>query len=155
MKALTLWQPYAQAIVLRLKKYETRSWATKHRGLIAIHCSVKPLSKQYRQLAEKYGITDKLQYGKVVVICDLKDCIMMTEEFIKQQNKTEIDFGDWQVGRYAWKLELVEILPEPKQTKGYQGIWNTDFFPHLEKAAGSGQLKLLFAQDLISSPVLR
>lgn len=142
MKALTLWQPYAQAIVLGLKKYETRSWATKHRGLIAIHCSVKPLSKEYKELASKYEISDKLQYGKIVVICDLLDCIFMTDEFIKQQNQTEKDFGDWRIGRYAWKLKIVKVFKEPVIAKGYQGIWNTNLFPNMEQNANSKQLDL-------------
>ena len=143
MKALTLWQPYAQAIALGLKQYETRSWATRHRGRLAIHCSVKPLSREYRNLAEKYGIVDKLHYGKIIVVCDLLDCTLMTDKFIKEQNQAEIDFGDWKVGRYAWKLKIIEVLPEPKQAKGYQGIWNTDLFPYLEKTADSPQLELL------------
>ncbi|MDR1361158.1 MAG: ASCH domain-containing protein [Rickettsiales bacterium] len=144
MKALTLWQPYASAIAIGLKQYETRSWATKHRGLIAIHCSVKPLSGQYKELAEKYGIADKLQYGKIVVICDLTACILMTEEFIKEQSQTEIDFGDWRKGRYAWKLQVVKVLEEPITAKGYQGLWNTDLFPDLEKAPQSPQMNMNF-----------
>ncbi len=133
MKALTLWQPYAQAIALGLKQYETRSWATKHRGPVAIHCSVKPLSKEYKELADKYGISDNLQYGKIVVICDLLDCIYMTDEFIKQQCETEIDFGDWNAGRYAWKLKIIKVLDKPVAAKGYQGIWNTDLFTEMEQ----------------------
>ena len=43
MKAITIWQPYAQAIALGLKKFETRSWPTKYRGKLAIHASLKPL----------------------------------------------------------------------------------------------------------------
>ena len=129
MKALTLWQPYAQAIALGLKKYETRSFATKHRGRLAIHSSVKPLSNAYQMLAERYGIHNtpaKMPLGKIVVICDLEDCILMTEEFIKAQDKTEIDFGDWRVGRYAWKLKIIETLAEPKLVRGYQGLWNLE-----------------------------
>jgi len=127
IKALTLWQPYAQAIVLGLKKYETRSWATKYRGKIAIHSSLKPLSKTYLALAEKYGIQNtpaKMPLGKVLAICELEDCILMDEEFIRAQDQTEIDFGDWCAGRYAWKLKIVKILPEPKTIRGYQGLWN-------------------------------
>lgn len=37
MKAITLWQPWASLIACGAKKFETRSWATRHRGLIAIH----------------------------------------------------------------------------------------------------------------------
>ena len=48
MKALTLYQPYATAIALGLKKYETRSWATSYRGPLAIHTSVKKLSPELK-----------------------------------------------------------------------------------------------------------
>lgn len=129
IKALTLWQPYASAIVLGLKKFETRSWATKYRGRIAIHSSLKPLSKSYLALAEKYGISNtppKIPLGKVLAICELEDCILMDEEFIKSQDPAEIDFGDWRIGRYAWKLRVVEIFHEPKSTRGYQGLWNLE-----------------------------
>lgn len=37
MKALSLWQPWASLWACGAKKYETRSWATKYRGPIAIH----------------------------------------------------------------------------------------------------------------------
>lgn len=144
MKAFTLWQPYAQAIALGLKKYETRSWATRHRGRIAIHCSVKPLRKEYKELADKYGITEKLEYGKIIVICDLTDCILMTDEFINQQSQTERDFGDWQVGRYAWKFKIVKILQESVPTKGYQGLWNTNLFPDMEDVPKSQQMEMKF-----------
>jgi hypothetical protein len=124
MKAISLWQPYAAAIALGLKKYETRSWSTKHRGKIAIHSSVKPLSKEYRELAEKYELTAQLQFGKVLVICDLEDCILMDDKTIAKQSQTEIDLGDWRAGRYDWKLRVIEVLAEPIPARGYQGLWN-------------------------------
>lgn len=142
MKALTLWQPYAQAIALGLKQYETRSWATKYRGPLAIHCSVKKLSKEYTTLAGKYGILDKLHYGKIIAVCELADCLLMTDELIKMQSQSEIDFGDWRAGRYAWKLQRVEVLPVPKESKGRQGLWNTDLFPDWEENSGSKQFQL-------------
>lgn len=42
MKAITIWQPWASSIVSGAKSYETRSWATKYRGPIAIHAAKKP-----------------------------------------------------------------------------------------------------------------
>jgi hypothetical protein len=47
----------------------------------------------------------------------------MTPEFIEQQPQTEIISGDWQVGRYAWKLENVESI-EQVSIKGKQGLFN-------------------------------
>lgn len=123
MKAITIWQPYAQAIALGLKKYETRSWATKHRGKIAIHASVKPLSKKLKLLADKYDIKN-FRFGEIILIADLTDCILMTEDFIKSQSQTEKDFGNWQTGHYAWKLENIKILATHQKAVGQQGLWN-------------------------------
>ena len=39
MRAITIWQPWASLLAHRVKKYETRSWATAYRGPIAIHAA--------------------------------------------------------------------------------------------------------------------
>jgi hypothetical protein len=39
MKALSVMQPWATLIALGAKHIETRSWATSHRGQLAIHAS--------------------------------------------------------------------------------------------------------------------
>lgn len=126
MKALTIWQPYAQAIALGLKKFETRSWPTKHRGKIAIHASVKSLSKELKLLADRYNITN-LSFGKIILIADLTDCILITEDFIKTQPQSELDLGNWCVGNYAWKLENIQILTQPQKASGKQGLWNWSY----------------------------
>lgn len=36
IKVITVWQPWATLIALRVKRLETRSWATKYRGPLAI-----------------------------------------------------------------------------------------------------------------------
>ena len=52
----------------------------------------------------------------------------MTEEFIQKiKNETnESNYGRYEVGRYAWKLELIEVLEEPIPAKGKLGIWNNE-----------------------------
>lgn len=124
MKAITIWQPYAQAIAMGLKQYETRSWATKHRGMMAIHASIRPLSLQDRQLAEKYDLVENLQYGKIVAIGVLEDCVLITDELIAQMPRQEIDFGDWRPGRYAWKIGSVQPIELAEKILGKQGLWN-------------------------------
>lgn len=47
MKALTLHQPWATLVALDVKTIETRSWATKHRGPIAIHAGVSAKALDY------------------------------------------------------------------------------------------------------------
>lgn len=39
IKALTVWQPWASLIAHGVKVFETRSWATKWRGPLAIHAA--------------------------------------------------------------------------------------------------------------------
>lgn len=41
MKAVTISQPFATLVALGAKTLETRSWATKHRGDLAIHAGQK------------------------------------------------------------------------------------------------------------------
>ena len=41
MKAITIWQPWAQLVAVGAKNYETRSWSTRYRGAIAIHAAKK------------------------------------------------------------------------------------------------------------------
>ena len=134
IKAITLWQPWASAIALGLKKYETRHWATKHRGPLAIHASSKPMKREYLALAERYGMCDvpggcdALPLGAGIVICNLKDCILMTPKLIAEQPQMELDFGDWQPGRFAWELEILNVLTSPLPIRGHQGLWNLGGF---------------------------
>jgi hypothetical protein len=123
IQAITLHQPWASIIANGFKEYETRHWKTDYRGLIAIHAGKKQGSLNPR-LLEFAGIGDasKLPAGAVVAIAELTDCILMTEEFIATQPKTERDCGDWTIGRYAWKLENVRAI-EPVAISGKQGLW--------------------------------
>lgn len=128
-KAITIWQPYAAAIACGLKRYETRGWATKYRGPLIIHASMRQLNSVGRELAEKYNILlNAHQTGEFIAICDIVDCIEITAEFIEKQSETEKNFGIWAVGRYAWKLENVRPLPRGIKSRGYQGLWNAPNF---------------------------
>ena len=54
------------------------------------------------------------------------ECIKITKDFIKKQSKTEIDFGNWQVGNYAWKLRIIKKLTGCSKVSGKQGLWNIE-----------------------------
>ena len=79
MKALSLWQPWAEMIFqtdekgLPLKPDETRGWSTEVRGTIAIHAAKKPLRevfKWYPQLGgwiSARGISERyLAFGALI-----------------------------------------------------------------------------------------
>lgn len=125
-RAISLWQPYAQAVTLGIKPYETRGWDTDYRGPLAIHASKKPFRYRdypmdYYQEActrlSKAGCPQyALDYGKVLCIVDLVDCIPVAKlrgrigpaEFWGDFRDT----GDDGKPRFAFKLENVRpIVP--------------------------------------------
>ncbi|MBE9216722.1 ASCH domain-containing protein [Plectonema cf. radiosum LEGE 06105] len=131
LKAISLWQPYCSLIPLGLKHYETRSWKTNYRGKLLICSTAKSTKTQYQQYLKicnelKLPTWDETNFpqGQAIALCDLTDCIEMTPEFIAQQSQTEIKSGDWQVGRYAWKLENIQPITEPFAVKGKQGLFD-------------------------------
>ena len=125
MKVLSIKEPFATLIKDGVKIYETRSWKTNYRGEIYIHAS-KAMSKSENVEKAMPYLKSELNPGCILCKCNLVDCIYMTEEFIQKiKNETnESNYGHYEVGRYAWKLKLVEVLKEPIPAKGKLGIWN-------------------------------
>ena len=128
MKALSVKEPFASLISLGIKKIETRSFKTNYRGEIYIHASLtknKIEEKRKAKLLKLLPYNYKFKEGNIICKCNLKDCIYMDEKFIKniKNDKTEYLCGHYEVGRYAWILEDVEIIDEIP-IKGKLGIWN-------------------------------
>ena len=84
MKAITIRQPWASLITSGAKQYETRSWATKYRGPIAIHAAKETerdiFNVIYGDTARmailiKNGITPrnigKLPHGAIIATAEL------------------------------------------------------------------------------------
>lgn len=80
--------------------------------------------KCHAEFCKIFGLApDEIPKGAIVAIADLVDCIKMSSDFIKAQCEQEIVAGDWQVGRFAWRLENIRAI-EPIFLKGKQGLWN-------------------------------
>ncbi|RXZ84609.1 ASCH domain-containing protein [Paenibacillaceae bacterium] len=140
MKAITIHQPHATLAALGLKGFETRSWATKYRGPLAIHagkqidreaCEREPIKSA---LAE-YGYTaDNLPTGAIIATAELSDCLKSIDTWTDGYElegrrlvySPEYEFGDFTPGRYAWELTDVQQLPDTIPAKGQQRIWNWD-----------------------------
>lgn len=143
MKAITILEPWASLIACGEKKIETRSWATKYRGKIAIHAAAKHTRLQFKEpyysvLSEYYRLhvpyeDDEILYGKIIAIADLVDCAQFTHTMIPRRNtillngqevtEKEIAFGEYTPGRWGWILEKVQRI-KPVPAKGQQRIWN-------------------------------
>lgn len=148
VKAISLWQPWASLMATGAKRIETRSWATKYRGPLAIHAAKrcvqnelihylgmwdfqgglaplvgKPLDLTFKSWP---GVKIKhLPFGAVVAVCELVDCVP-AEKLTLEQVIIEKHFGDFTPGRFAWLTENMRPLPEPIPAKGMQGLWEWD-----------------------------
>ena len=136
MKAITLHQPWATLIAIGEKRYETRSWPTNYRGLIAIHAgkSIPPYARallddsHFFAILRRRGVEDldRLPRGAVVAIARLVNCYRIPNRPLAI-SETERMLGDWSPGRYAWSLMDIQAI-EPVPIAGSQGLWewNTD-----------------------------
>jgi len=150
MKALTIHQPWASLLAIGAKRYETRGWATKYRGAIAIHAGkakVIDLREETMLAASRcLGIDagdplmyrqamDSLPRGAVIAVAALVDCheiyaradgaICIAPRGVETVlSGDERAFGLWESGRFAWELADVRILPAPCPAMGQQGLWN-------------------------------
>lgn len=128
MKVLSLTEPYATLIKNNIKTIETRSWKTNYRGELYIHASstrIKKETKSNRELMQLVNL-EELNFGKIILKCNLTDCIYMTNEYIKNIKKTDYQnylCGIYEEGRYAWILDNIEVLATPIYAKGKLGIW--------------------------------
>ncbi|WP_447979061.1 ASCH domain-containing protein [Candidatus Nitrospira bockiana] len=132
MKALTLWQPWASLVAFGEKKYETRAWPTTYRGRLAIHAGAHWTVAQRRlcwqsafaRALSRHGVgqPEDLPLGAVLCVVELLD-VVETWGHRSQVSEQEKALGNWERGRYAWRLHVVEVFRVPILAKGRQGLW--------------------------------
>jgi hypothetical protein len=142
MKAITIWQPWASLIALGLKINETRGWATKYRGEIAIHAAKKIVPVEQfldgleglnflqksviiDKINQEYGSYNTIPTGAIVATGILSD-VQPTEMLREKITPLEMAYGDYSDNRFGWTLKDVKKLSMPIVIKGQQGLWNWD-----------------------------
>lgn len=142
IKAITIKQPWATLIALGEKKFETRSWPTKHRGPVAIHAGKAVDKRAYNQFAEilaKHGFhsMEDLPSGAVIATATIVDCHRVIENPTQTSALTDkgitISEQEFQMGYYgidycAWELNSIHKLTTPLPAKGKLSLWQ---FPDL------------------------
>jgi len=109
VKCLTVWQPWAELIVMGVKDVENRSWPTLHRGSILIHAAARMRGSDLDVLADEYGIAlDRaaLELGAVLGAVDVVDC------------RREVTSPWHHAGAYGWYLANPRRLLAPIPCKG-------------------------------------
>ena len=131
MRAISLWQPWASAVALGNKRIETRHWATKYRGPLAIHAAKRWGSEQraFARVEKALGrLPGRIPLGAIVAVCRLVDCVP-TEDLMAQRDAfglraVERLYGNYEPGRFGWILEDIRPLPEPIGFVGKQSFFS-------------------------------
>jgi hypothetical protein len=131
IKAISLWQPWASLVAIRAKQYETRHWTTRYRGKIAIHAA-KRWTREEKDLTRSPWFYEALKaagidamnmpLGGIVAVGELT-AIYKSELLYPKISDQERAFGNYQAGRFAWRLENiqpVEFIP----LVGRQGLFD-------------------------------
>lgn len=134
IKALTIWQPWSQLIIIGEKLVETRGHKTNIRGRIAIHAAKQDhsgilLHIPARELAffQAAGVTSipELPTGAVLGMAELVNCVPIEKLYgTEYDTPQERAFGDWNPGRFGWIFKQPVKFDQPKPAKGAQGFWN-------------------------------
>jgi activating signal cointegrator 1 len=125
VRALSLTQPWATAIIIGVKQIETRSWYTSHRRCIAIHAA-----KGFPGWAKEFAATEhtlgrlpgRFPRGAIIGLATIQD-VRRTEALRGSISALERLYGDYDAGRWGWVLTDIRALPEPITCKGALGLW--------------------------------
>lgn len=126
MRAISLWQPWASLCFTPWKRHETRHWATFYRGPLAIQAAQKRVTDLEDDLLvllqDEFGPdwSKKLPRGRMIGVVRLAGCYP-TESL--DVDAVEQLTGNWEPGRFAWRLEDARLFADPPEVKGRQGFF--------------------------------
>ena len=127
MKAISLWNPWAEAMRLGLKKCETRSWPTEYRGDLIICSAKRRLDETGLSVAlgQQIPLTG-MKFGFALCIVEICGCVSTerVQGFLPPLDKTELALGDYSPKRFVWLTQNLRPLANPVPIVGHQGFWN-------------------------------
>jgi hypothetical protein len=102
MKALSVCQPWAWAIVHGIKTVENRSRRTRHRGPLMIHASRsrRYLGDDYSELLPGLPPVEQLSFGALVGVVEVVDCLLLAE----------VEHDPLAVGPWCWILRRARLI---------------------------------------------
>jgi hypothetical protein len=120
MKAITVRQPWAWAIINTGKNIENRNWHTHFRGRVAIHAASGMTRAEYEDGYEsiksikprlKIPAYEDMARGAIIGTVEIIDCV-------------EDSDSPWFRGKYGFVLARPKKLSEPIPCKGALRFWN-------------------------------
>jgi hypothetical protein len=134
LTALTIHQPHAGLIRLRIKRFETRGWGTTFRGPLAIHAG-KMFDDEFWREACAGGWID-LDVDRPPPECTVRGAIVAVADVVDSRRMTEDDeeqaVSSWERGKFVLDLQNVRPVEPPVTCRGQQGLWTVP--PDVEAA---------------------
>lgn len=130
MKALSIRQPWAWAIIHAGKDIENRGWTTRFRGRFLVHaakglahCEYDNAADTIHDIVGKWAVPhfDELQRGGIIGSVELVDCVVGCK-------------SPWFFGPYGFVLANPQPLPF-QSMRGTLGFFNPPGEPYKEAAA--------------------
>ncbi len=140
MEALSLTVPWALLIPLGKKRWETWSWKTSYRGPLLIHaarglagmsaqelhtlCNRSPFVETFADTpwrVRHHVGTDAFPCGMIVGITDLV-AIVPTDAVVRQIDAAQRAFGNYALGRWAWRLDNARFVRKFLPARGTGGV---------------------------------
>jgi hypothetical protein len=110
MKAITIKQPWAWAIIFGGKDVENRSWCTRYRGPLAIHAGAAYRTDVSLPRGVHAPERAELRFSAILGVVELVDVV--------QKSRSR-----WFQGKYGFVLRNPRPLAAPVQCKGRLGLW--------------------------------
>lgn len=128
MRCISLWQPWASAVALGLKRIETRHWSTNYTGKLAIHAAKRWTGDERDTAAMFAGLYDLRlaapPLGAIVATARLVRCDRSEDILRRGIGEMEEAFGNYGRGRFGWILDDIVMLEESVPFRGMQGLFD-------------------------------
>jgi hypothetical protein len=143
--AISLHQPWAQLLILQIKRNETRHWRAPDVYLdrdILIHASKRPvhlgeLGDELATICRDFLGTQfrtRLPMGCLLGPARLSQCLRMGDPPTRlAADLGDVVCGNWAPDRFAWLFSNPRPFSDPIPARGHQGFWWEDD-PRLEAA---------------------
>lgn len=162
IRTLSLWQPWASAVAITLKRMETRGWVSRYRGPLAIHAAQKKsvsTRQAFARLCADQAIGDvfleayvarydhlphydNMPRGAIICLVRMRDCVPITKANAASLSPMEKALGDFRPGRMAWAVDNARPLLQPHPVAGRQGFFWVNIPDRLLPVPKPGECRL-------------
>lgn len=120
MRAITVCQPWAWAIIEGRKLVENRNWPTQYRGVLAIHAgkSMQWFTGGNLPDGTPEPVVDSLIFGAVIGTVEIYDCV--------RRNSAKVTGNCWAEGPWCWLLRNQQKFDRPVFCRGQQGFFEVE-----------------------------